>query len=514
MVLPRSGGKNLEKSVENNIFDLSGTINQNTNQNTMATGNHPVSAEDVPTGAVKKNRGRLPDFSLPPPINPALASVTPLNIDHFPPSSPLFQVDATPSRYITVMKGLIAESNAANNKKFERRMERKLEEGMERMMNEISKLSLGGTAAAGSDVESVEESLAGIPGQMNAPGKKKALPPKRLTFPERLEENSDNSSLPDLPGSVGSNQIEPENRAMGSMSRHTMRSPMEKWDICFDGNPDHLDVEDFIFRVEYLQEYYRIPWSDVVGDFQRLLKNEADDWYWLALKRSGKFRSWGELKFSLLQQYRSRRSDYEIMRDLEERRQRPGETIEAFFHAMKKLGARLRVQLPDWEMIRIIKRNLRQNLAQIVYPIQVNSMEQLRDECREVERNFIKRTAEPMPVPPTSRFVSHRRQVSEVCEDQEFGENDVDEVRFPSKSSRPYSAKGESKDIICWNCHYVGHVWMECGSKKKNIFCYKCGMADVVVPECPKCSGNKSRGVTRTGESRSTQTPDDTSIPK
>ena len=37
-------------------------------------------------------------------------------------------------------------------------------------------------------------------------------------------------------------------------------------------------VEDFIFRVEYLQNHYQCPWAEVLRDFHRLLKGEAIEW--------------------------------------------------------------------------------------------------------------------------------------------------------------------------------------------------------------------------------------------
>ena len=128
---------------------------------------------------------------------------------------------------------------------------------------------------------------------------------------------------------------------------------LDKWDISFDGNTEKLCIEDFIFRIEYLQQYHACPWKEILGDFHRFLKGEANDWFWLMVRHKV-IRSWEDLKKELLLEYGSNRSGYEFMRDFEERRQRPGESIDAFFHVMKKLRSRLKTPLPDYEVARYL----------------------------------------------------------------------------------------------------------------------------------------------------------------
>lgn len=52
---------------------------------------------------------------------------------------------------------------------------------------------------------------------------------------------------------------------------------------------------------------------------------------------------------------------------------------------------------------------------------------------------------------------------------------------------------------LCWNCRDMGHTLMDC-TAQRNVFCYGCGKANVVNPQCPKCSlrfiqGNGRRNV-------------------
>ncbi|XP_037808303.1 uncharacterized protein LOC119601438 [Lucilia sericata] len=51
-----------------------------------------------------------------------------------------------------------------------------------------------------------------------------------------------------------------------------------------------------------------------------------------------------------------------------------------------------------------------------------------------------------------------------------------------------------------------GHVFKECPSMQRNLFCYKCGLNGVVTTTCPNCSENLQASVRKPVESRSTQT--------
>ncbi|BFF96483.1 uncharacterized protein DMAD_05119 [Drosophila madeirensis] len=57
---------------------------------------------------------------------------------------------------------------------------------------------------------------------------------------------------------------------------------VDKWDIHFDGDPDpaKLTVEDFVFRVEFLQRQSRRSWDEVVDNFHHLVRGRSAEWYW------------------------------------------------------------------------------------------------------------------------------------------------------------------------------------------------------------------------------------------
>lgn len=76
---------------------------------------------------------------------------------------------------------------------------------------------------------------------------------------------------------------------------------------------------------------------------------------------------------------------------------------------MGQIRSKLVQPISEYDMIKIMKKNVRDNIARIVYPIPVNSVEQFRIESNEGERNFLRR--ETWPIMQQSRPI---RQISEI----------------------------------------------------------------------------------------------------
>ena len=100
--------------------------------------------------------------------------------------------------------------------------------------------------------------------------------------------------------------------------------------------------------------------------------------------------AWPQLKECLLRQFRNTKSDFEMMRNLVERRQNAGE----YFLAMIKLRSMLRVEIGEPDMIKIIKRNVRDNISRIIYAMQIWSVEHL---SRNFQSNVQMPNSRPMP---------------------------------------------------------------------------------------------------------------------
>lgn len=267
---------------------------------------------------------------------------------------------------------------------------------------------------------------------------------------------------------------------------------VERFGLKFDGNQAKLSVEDFVFRLEHLQAQYGIPWTEILRDFHLLVSDAALDWFWLQVNtRNGN--NWPALKHALLLQYKTPRSNFEIMRDLVERRQQPGESLDSYFRALNQIRSKLEQPIPEYEFIKIAKRNLKESVARLVYAMDVTSIEQLRISCIEAERCFPKRDMRPLTQPQRMQ-----RHVSEVYPEKDpYEENTTEEVEVSAVNN-----------LICWNCREPGHTFMECMSSERYIFCYKCGRPDTITPKCPNCkSENPRMNVGKAGNHRSKENP-------
>lgn len=120
------------------------------------------------------------------------------------------------------------------------------------------------------------------------------------------------------------------------------------------------------------------------------MSGTVKQWYW-ALLQTTVITDWDTLRLALLNRYKTNRSNWELMQELVERKQIPGESIDDYFHSLNLLRAKLEIPVAEGEMIKIAKRNLKESLAKIVYPMAVNSVEQLRMECLDIERTFTRK---------------------------------------------------------------------------------------------------------------------------
>lgn len=322
--------------------------------------------------------------------------------------------------------------------------------------------------------------------------------PFHTVYNQTVPNNADATATPDL-------SIRKENRmASNNWDSFDFRQiRIDKLGIIFDNKS--MSIDDFVFRLEHLKTHYNISDREVVRDFHLLVSDSVKDWYWSFIAAHG-VTDWPVLRLALLSQYQIPCSNFEVMRDLVERKQQNNETVDMFFYAMGKIRSRLTQQIPEGDMIKILKRNVNLNLARIIYPLTVSSVEQLRMECNEAERNFPRREVKNM-MPPQRM----NRQINEICFDnnehissEHFSYQDSVEI----DALRLNQQQQQKQLVICWNCKVAGHVFMECPVEQRSLFCYKCGKPNVTTPKCPNCQQKNSKiGVELAGESRQTEVP-------
>lgn len=83
------------------------------------------------------------------------------------------------------------------------------------------------------------------------------------------------------------------------------------------------------------------------------------------------------------------------MKDLVERKQRPVESINELIDDIHLLRSRLLAPVSEYDIIGIAKNNLRSDLARMIFPMIISSLEQLRVTCNAIEKNFPRRDMKP-----------------------------------------------------------------------------------------------------------------------
>lgn len=257
---------------------------------------------------------------------------------------------------------------------------------------------------------------------------------------------------------------------------------VEKWRLKFDGTSKSINAEDFIFRLEQLRQDYQCDWDEVLVKFPQLLEGPAEDWYWMQ-RRLGHIRSFQELKEAFLSQFRKFESDFDVQRRMMDRRQGHQEAFEDFCNAMLRLRNQQRDPMNEQMLVDIMKGNLKPAMAALVFPIRMFGLQHFREECRKAE----------MLLANQRQFAqAHRHQFAPRVHELEY------EV---PQTEHEIDAIGRQCNYTCWNCKEKGHGFMDCPSTHRSVFCYGCGMENVVKPSCPRCKGNRPAGTTK-GEAR------------
>lgn len=89
-----------------------------------------------------------------------------------------------------------------------------------------------------------------------------------------------------------------------------------------------------------------------------------------------------------MRRFYDKRSDSNQIQDEAERKQRPGETLDDYITALRRLVASVALRVDqDW-MIKTAERNSVEPFKQWVYPIRAYTLEHLYKECKESESAF------------------------------------------------------------------------------------------------------------------------------
>ncbi|KAL9882065.1 uncharacterized protein ACN427_010071 [Glossina fuscipes fuscipes] len=158
--------------------------------------------------------------------------------------------------------------------------------------------------------------------------------------------------------------------------------------VKFNGSGKGLTVESFVFRVERLRQQHQISHEELFAEFHCLVTSQASKWYWQLLEdREGDVAfDYFALKAELLNQFKTADSDYELIREVMERKQQHAESFEDYYAEIHDLTFRLRRKIPEAEMIKIMKSNVKPSLAALIFATKVESIGEFKSECKRAEK--------------------------------------------------------------------------------------------------------------------------------
>ena len=254
---------------------------------------------------------------------------------------------------------------------------------------------------------------------------------------------------------------------------------ISSWHITFSGVSSHMPVEKFIYMINSLVA------DSLAGDFSLLNEHshllftaKAKDWYW-RYRRSVPIIEWQQLCIALQQHFNDHLTDTDVREQIRDRKQNFNESFDDFYSDILQICDRLRTTIPDYELVEILRRNLRPHIRKELFYLRINSMSELR-------QLVLRREALSKELDQNNRLPPPRRQVHEL-------ESDHVDVEIVENQSDQVCEFREKKNLNpCYNCKEIGHIYKDCLAPK-TIFCYGCGLSNVYKPQCPKCNPGNSQ---------------------
>jgi len=212
-----------------------------------------------------------------------------------------------------------------------------------------------------------------------------------------------------------------------------------------------------------------------------LLEDKAATWFWRFHSQVGGNVTWPILYHFMLDEFKERRTDYDLRELIRNRKQKANERFETFLEQVSLLVDRLGYRLEERELVEILKRNVHPELREKLVFMPIFSVSQLREYAlrHEILQEELSRS---------TRATASRT---------------VAEVDLTSEEVEPFHVDAISRDISswkCWNCSEMGHGFRQC-SQPKRVFCLRCGKPEVFTPQCPNCAA-KSKNPTATSVSK------------
>nr|XP_041630567.1 uncharacterized protein K02A2.6-like [Drosophila kikkawai] len=158
--------------------------------------------------------------------------------------------------------------------------------------------------------------------------------------------------LDQLDGQAGTSRETPRsNQSDLSQRPDKVGHIINSWKLRFNGNPEGISVNNFIYREEALTgQTLEGNFSVLSSNASLLFEGKVRDFYWRCHKQTQNL-SWDALCAALRRQFRDARTDLDIREAVRDRKQQDKEGFDAFYNAIEELVDSLEMPLTEMEMV-------------------------------------------------------------------------------------------------------------------------------------------------------------------
>lgn len=302
---------------------------------------------------------------------------------------------------------------------------------------------------------------------------------------------SDESS--DINNSAGASNscIHGVSNVQSSSSSSQFKSiPVYKWGETFSG--DKSTLSSFLDNVEELRKARHVSKVELFDSARDLFTGDARCWFRQIIRD---VKDWDALVEALKRDFRSPYFDDELWNNIKSRGQLRNESVVIYFAKMNELFNQLSRTPVEITKLKYIRDGLIPEYRKAVATVEFSSVSELLKIVKRLEdENYLE--IDESREQPTS--CSAHKRINPKKSSFQLNKNPFDKGNSNNYSSLPRLSVvddqnnnnyGYRNDLECWNCRKKGHFYNECKSKKSK-FCYRCGLSNVTVNTCTRCSKN------------------------
>ncbi|XP_050505023.1 uncharacterized protein LOC126883483 [Diabrotica virgifera virgifera] len=244
---------------------------------------------------------------------------------------------------------------------------------------------------------------------------------------------------------------------------------LSDWNIKFSGDPK--SVFTFLEKVQDIAESRKVDDDVLFRSAIELFSGSAVTWF-RSVRDS--LSSWSQLINLIKATFLPHDYEEELWQQIKNRKQKRSESFILYQAQILTLAKRLPFRPLEQTLVKYMRQNILPEYVPMIALQDTNTLGELALIIKKLENN--------VPSVSTRKDNPHISVVSE--------KNVTPKRKSPqNKPNIPPPQVNQSRVLTCWNCHEEGHRHSLC-NKDRRVFCFRCGLENVIAPKCPICKKN------------------------